>query len=413
MGWIKDMVDDMIEWAFDKIFRPFKKWVLEVIADIQQNLRNFMHTLKQWLAKWLAEDWFFCLFVAGIIVVLVFGAALATYIGDSAVFQKIAGIVKAIVDKVVSLIDIKAFIDLKFLDTILRTFVAEYKEVRSSMTNAISGLAADLGEGTGWLNGLMESARGTIVGTSAILGLDPRSAEIEWYGEASAFTKRVNDRFYHYARDPGEIYSDFFNEVLLPRAEQNQNVQQAQLDQIRDNYRRTVEIDTGLILVNKSVEDFIALMPASVEKQFQRRWDDIEGYVDDLLLALKDDIRPMMLDLQNAFELRNQMQTAVNEEVSRKQNDPADLVLNYLDYDETEKRIAEIGLSDMLTDGEASKALLDRPDAAVWQERLDHGTIGIASTFGASLALTYEPTGYGRFAAPRGVSIPSPFVGDY
>jgi hypothetical protein len=165
--------------------------------------------------------------------------------------------------------------------------------------------------------------------------------------------------------------------------------------------------------LNKSLEDFIALMPAEVEEQFAKRWDDIEGYVDDLLLALKDDIRPMMLDLKNAFEERERMQQLINDEVASKQNDPADLVLNYLDYDETEKRIAEIGLSDMLTDGEASKALLDRPDAAAWQERLDHGTIGIASTFGASLALSYEPTGYGRFAAPRGVSVPSPFVGDY
>jgi hypothetical protein len=372
-----------------------------------------MHTLKQWLAKWLAEDWFFCLFVVGIVAAMVFLPSLVEWIASSGIWLQITAVAKVVIDKIVSLIDINKYIDLKFLDTVLRTFVDGYKEVRSSITNSISGLAADLGEGTGWLNGLVESARGTMVGTAGVLGLDPRMAEIEWYDQTAKFTKKVNDRFYHYARDPGQVYFDFFNEVLLPNAEQSGKVQQAQLDQIRANFDRLVEFDTGLQLLNKSLEDFIALMPAEVEEQFAKRWDDIEGYVDDLLLALKDDIRPMMLDLKNAFEERERMQALINAEVASKQNDPADLVLNYLDYDETEKRIAETGLSDMLTDGEASKALLGDPDAAAWQARLDHGTDTIMADMRGNLALTYEATSESFAGKRRAVSIGSPFVGDY
>ena len=413
MGWVRDLIKHLLDWFYEHTIEPIIDWLRDAILEIQVNLRNFMHTVKTWLAEWLENDWFFFLFVCATVVLVFTLPQIVTWITSTKAWATITAWVVALKDKVVKLIDIQKYIDLKLIDTLLKTFVKDYAEVRADMTKAVSGLAADFGEGTGFLHALIESARGTYMGTAAILGIDPRLTESEWYTDASNFVKNVNERFYHYARDPGAIYSDFFTEVLLPKAEEQREVNQQQLDQIRESYERLVEFETGLQMVNDSVELFISTMPAAIEEQFNRRWDDIEPVVDDLLETLRDEIIPAFESTVAAIEEHIAYQKAINEEVRRKLAKPVEVLGSFYMLPETEQEDTRTVVEDILI-GELEDKKVEQNEAnEEWQKRLSALLDDMIEPFYPSPALYYEPTqGIGGRRAPT-VNIPSPFVGEY
>lgn len=413
MGWIKDLVEDLLDWFFDSVIEPIVDWLKDAIEEIQVNLRNFLHSAKEVLAEWLENDLFFLWFVAAVITAIFVAPEIAAWLKETGLYKAVSAFTKKVVDGVVKLINLQAYINLKLVDSVLIAFVDEYRKARAGLTDVLSGLAADLGHGTGFLNAVVESSRGIYVGTAAVLGLDPRLAEIQWYNETSAFTKNINDRFYHYARDPSAAYYDFFNDVLLPRSQELMTVQQAELDQVRENYNRMVEIEGGLRLVRVSVDDFIAAMPAAIEEQFNDRWETIEPVIDDLLTTLNDDIIPRFNLALSAIEQAQKMQAQVNAVFMEKMNDINAAYFRWSEFSPDERALASSGLADMITGGEASEATLHDDESARWQARIDALTDQV---FGSRLivpSLSYEARGVSRFVAPKKVNIPSPFVGEY
>ncbi len=413
MGWIRDIIDDVIDWIDDHILKPAINWLVSMIEEIRVNLRNFMHTVKTWLAKWLQNDWIFMAFVIVLLAAVFFLPAIIQAIGSSTAFKAITTWVKLLVDKVVKLIDIKKYIDIHLIDTVLKVFVDEYREVRSTMTKAVSGLAADFGEGTGFIHAILESGRGIYMGTGAILGNDARLTETEWYRDSSEFVKNVNDRFYHYARDPGLIYSDFFEHVLLPRAQEQATVNQAELDQIRENYNRTVEIETGLTQIETSIDLFIETMPASIEEQFNRRWDDVRPVIEDLLEVLRDEIIPMFGEIKAAFEEHVAYQLKINAEYQRKFGSPVGLLKTYYLLPESEQAQTEDIVNDIILSRWEDNVKEENEAGNYWQNRLAALLDGIIEPFLPSPALALEESFVVSGRPKLAINIPSPFVGEY
>ncbi len=413
MGWIRDAVEDIFDWLYESIVEPVIDWIKDAIEEIRVNIRNFLHTAKGVLAEWLQNDWFFLLFAAAIIAAIFFAPQIMTWLQETGLYKAVSTFAKTVVDGVVKLINLQAYINLKLVDDLLKTFVDNYREARQGLTDSLAGLAADLGHGTGFLNAVVESSRGIYVGTAAILGLDPRLTEIQWYNETAAFTKKINDRFYHYARDPSAAYYDFFTEVLLPRATELQGVQQKELDQIRDNFNRLLEIEGGLKLLRDSVEQFIEALPNRIEEQFNARWDEISPVIDDLISTLSDDIIPRFNMAVDAIEQAQKMQEQVNAQVRSRMNDPNDMLFRWSDYDQQEKDVALEGLARMITNGESDTASLRDPESAAWQRRLDELTNGAYKDVRSKAFLGLEAPFSGRVRGERTVSIPSPFVGEY
>jgi hypothetical protein len=413
MGWVRDLVDDAIDWIEDHIVKPAVKWLTSMIEEIRLNLKNFMHTMKEWLAKWLENDWVFLTFVAVLIAAIFLLPQISQAIGNSGAWKAITTWVEAIVNKVVKLIDIKKYVDIHLIDTLLKTFVTEYREVRATMTKAVSGLAADLGEGTGFIHALLESGRGIYMGTGALLGTDARLSETEWYKDSSQFVKSVNDRFYHYARDPGAIYSDFFEKVLLPRAQEQATVNQAALDQIRSNYDRTVEIEGAITQIETSIDLFVETMPASIEEQFSRRWDDVRPIIEDLLEVMRDDIIPMFGEVKAAFEEHVSAQLQINEEFRRKFGAPVGLLKSYYLLPESEQAQTESLMEDIVL-GKFEDIQKEESEAgSYWQSRLSALLDNTIDKFVPSPALAYEDVSSigGKRKVP--FDIPSPFVGEF
>jgi hypothetical protein len=413
MGWFGDFFGSIGDWIYDNVISPVADWIVDTIEYIRVNLRNFMHRAKAWLAKWLENDLIFILFIVYLLALAFALPTIMQLIGSSAAYKAITTWVKLLIDKTVKLIDIKKYIDVHLIDTVLKVFVEEYREVRSTMTRAVSALAADFGEGTGFLHAILESGRGIYMGTGAILGNDARLTETEWYRDSSEFVKNVNDRFYHYARDPGLIYSDFFEHVLLPRAQEQATVNQAELDQIRENYDRTVEIETGLTQIETSIDLFIETMPASIEAQFNRRWDDVRPVIEDLLEVLRDEIIPMFGEIKAAFEEHVAYQLKINAEYQRKFGSPVGLLKTYYLLPESEQAQTEDIVNDIVL-GKWEDTVKEKNEAgAYWQNRLTALLDGIIEPFLPSPALALEES-FAVSGRPKlAINIPSPFVGEY
>ena len=413
MGWFKDFFGGIGDWIGDYIFDPVVEWVTDTIAGLKVGWRVFWHRAKGKLAEWLDNDYLFMLFLVAIVVTLIFLPNIAAWIGGTGLTESVSAAVKSIETGIVKLTGVKFWIDLKFIDTISKIFWTEYRDARSSMTNALSSLASDFGEGTGFLNALMESARGVYLGTAAIIGLPPATAEAEWYTDAAKFTKKIDDHFNRYAKDPGSIYYDFVNEVLLPRASELTTVQQSELDEIRESRDRLVQFEGGLELVRQSVDDFVVLMPAAIEAQFERRWDDVRPYIDDAIEVLTVEIIPRFEATVAAFEEHQKYQRLFNEKVLADLNQASSVWANYLAVDEEDKALATAGFAEIVTDGESSEAVLSDPDAALWQGRLDRLSDGAFGSRLVSPALAFEAAGPAGVPGKKAYSIPSPFVGAY
>jgi hypothetical protein len=413
VGWFSDTWDNIVDWTGDNIVSPIVDFYTDTAEWLRVEFTVLAHETKKKLAEWLDNDWHFLLFLLALVVVLIVLPNVILWIGTSGLTEALSGFVKAISAGIVKLTGVKIWIDLKLLDTVLKIFWSEYRDVRMSLTRAVSVMAADLGEGTGFIHALMESARGTYVGTAAIIGLPVSTAEIEWYNDAAKFTKKIDDKFRDYAKDPGLIYYDFVNEVLLPRAEELTTVQQAELDEIRESRDRLVQFEGGLELVRQSVDDFVVLMPAAIEAQFERRWDDVRPYIDDAIEVLTVEIIPRFEATVAAFEEHQEMQRKFNDKVLADLNQASSVWANYLAVDEEDQALATAGFAEIITDGESSEAVLSDPDAALWQGRLDRLTYAGIAAGAAKAPLAYEARFTGRVPAERKLSIPSPFVGAY
>lgn len=410
--WVHKQIQKIVDWFWDKIVRPVTDYLRDLIDKITVQIRIWRHNLNQLLAKWFSNDLFFLAFVAAVSVLIFTLPAIIRKLGETSVFKFLKSATEWIRKETSKLIDLQVVINLKLISDILKVVWPDYKAAMMSINEVISQIAAELGEGSAFIHAYLSSARMIYMGTAAIVGSDMKTAEFAWYKDATDFTGRINDDFNKYARDPSLVYYDFVNDFLIPAAEDYQTVNKAELDQIRENYNRLLEIENGFKLVTDGIEATIEQMPGVIEEQFRERWDDVHDAINDVLAAIDDAIWPVLNDLYAAFDEHNKMQQSINDRVVELFGDPTVLLNEYLTLDKTQQD----GMA-----GLVEKIVLDGV-----QPELD--SFGSGATFAASRlqmildetygtipsppALRMEPSAVKWRAAPA-PDIPSPFVGEY
>jgi len=298
------------------------------------------------------------------------------------------------------------------LHKILVVLWTDYREVAYSFADAVSQLAAELGEGSGYLHAYFASLRGIMHGTNAIIGGDPLQAEIEWYTRTSEFFEKANDRFNRYARDPGRLFYDFLNEVLIPAAEEQRVVNQAELDEIRENRDRLVEFDDGLTELRVSLDTFIELQPSVIEAQIRERWDPINDWWIEVENVFLKEMMRVVNGVVDAVEWRAEQQEKINAVVAAKANQPGQIAGNIAELTAEEMRNAGGGFDHMI--GKSREEEIDELVEAGGKYAIDYDSITaeFIESLGFFEVLSYEPV----FISGRAdlvIDIPSPFVGDY
>lgn len=412
-SWVRKKLEDFGEWFYETIVEPAVDWLQRAIDNIIVALRIFRHNLKAKLAEWLDNDIFFLVFLVNVISLAIYLPQIIAAASSWIVTIWIQSMIIKLKDRLVKLIDVNKYIDLLMLHNILLVLWEEYKKAFYSFAEVISQFAAELGEGSAYLHTYFSALRGIMHGTNAVLGGDPLQTEIEWYGRCADFFERANDRFARYARDPGRLLYDFLNEVLIPAAEEQREVNQAELDEIRENRDRVVEVDEGMTELRESLDTFIELQPNVIEAEVRERWDPINEAWEEIQTTFYGEFVRILNGIVDAVELRAEQQTRINAVAQAKADEQNRAI--YEAWLLTEDQASQAGASAEYTLGLSMREDQEGFDEAIkgYVDRYGNITADFIRDLSDRPALVFEQPGVISVKPDRLVDIPSPFVGDY
>lgn len=411
-SWIRDKLEDFGDWLYEKVIQPAVNWLRDAIENIVTALRIFRHNMKAKLAEWLENDWFFLAFVTLIVAGVYYIPKIMVKMQSWIVKIWIESMAIKIKEAVVNVIDVNLYIDIVTLHKVMMVVWGEYRETAYAFADAVSQLAAELGEGSGYLHAYFAALRGIMHGTNAILGGDPLQTEIECYGRTAAFFEKANDRFARYARDPGRLIYDFLNEVLIPAATENRDISQAQMDEIRNNRNRLVEIDEGQKELQTSLDTFIELQPNVIEEQIRERWDPINEAWIEIQTVFFGEMMRVVNGVVDAVEWHYQRQLEINRVVEEKQNSAQARIDFFMNLAEFDQEMIGSTFDFLLYQG--NKEEMEDLNSVVSQYVRDYNSITFSyiRNMPISPALLFESS-YVDLIPDIAFSIPSPFVGDY
>ena len=411
-SWVAGHVKNFFWEMYSKIIEPALDWVREAINNIVIAMRIFRHNLKKKLAEWLQNDAFFLIFIAAAIAAVIYVPKLIVKMQGWVVTIWVSSMAIKLKEATVGILDANRLIDLVMVHKILVVLWDDYKDTFYSFADAVSQFSAELGEGSAYLHAYFASLRGIMHGTNSILGGDPLQVEIEWYARTSAFFEKLEDRFNRYARDPGRMLYDFIDEVLIPAAEESRDVSQAELDEIRNNRDRLVEIDEGQKELQTSIDTFIELQPNVIEEQIRARWDAINEAWQEIQGVFFDEIMRIVNGITDAVEWRHEQQLKINAAAEKNERDAQRRAAILMGLTEEEKILLGDAYDTLVA--LALEDDLNEMDLVGITESIDYDSITREYIDGLGIvrALGFEPI---FLATPpdKEMNIPSPFIGDY
>jgi len=413
MGWIKNAISDAVKWVVDKVFKPFFKWVTDGINMIVAELKIMRHQLIKDFAKWLDNDFAFMFTVIAAVALGVFWPRIYLYLKDLTAKFMQSAMVESIKAGITKLTDSMLWINIELLHYILSTTWKPYREMMGDFAQAVAALADELGEGSGYILAYFQLQNAIAHSTGALLGMPAQATELESYTKIAEFTKKIDDRFRRYAYDPGLIYSDFLEEVVIPSSETMKDAQQGLVSEVRENHNRNVELNSAVVNIKTAVEDFIEAMPPEIAAQIEERWKPIRDWMDSNYNKFAEELLRITGDIATALELRQQRVEEANAYAMEKLDDPLAMLLAYEYKNEVEQAsMREYML--LLTGGGVSDVLKEAdPVFRFAKDETMSILIDLARSLPAPEILKYESAKMSYLPAGASTNYTDWFVGEY
>jgi len=326
MGWLKNLWDSIVDWIRDHIIAPIVDWFVQLIEDTRAMIRIWKHEFRKLMAKWLENDWFFLGVVAATIALSVLWPKITTWLGKLSVVIVLKAAWEDVKDGLVSILDFVGIIELDAINTILKVVWPDWRAMMDQMSMVVSGLADELGEGTGYIHAYFSVIHGLAIVENAFIGADPKLAEMQAFEDTNTALKNIDDRFYDYAENPGQVVTDIIDEFYLPRAETLRIAQQDEMNQIRNNRDRVVEINTALHDFDNRLTHFIEIQPEELQAIISDRLQPISDALGDALWVMDTQVMPKINEIIGALELQTERQQAVNDNILSRLNSPYGLL---------------------------------------------------------------------------------------
>ncbi len=422
MGFFSDIWDlikiaintwkDVFGGAASSVFNDFFTWVTDTINYITGWIRWRRHQLIVAIAQWLKSDFNFLLMIIGAIFLAVAMPAIVSAVKAAGKVILASAIVKQIKETTLKIIDVELLIDIKLLSTILYIIWPDYTAQLDEYSEAISSLAWELGEGTGYLHAYFAAQRTIVYSSAALVGVDPKMAELEAYEQSSEFFRKIDDRFKRYAFNPGLIITDFIEEVLIPAAETLRDAQQGLVSDVRENYNRGVQTEQELKNIKGAVNTFIEAMPDEIAFQLLKRWKPIDDKLNKWIDFIDDELMPKIDGIISAAEERAAYQDQANAYAQKKLDDPLNSMINYeLANEEQQRFLREHNLlmtgASLSEKEKAARGIVKEVDNTIFTSILN-----LSRSLPGPLVLRFEPAGVSSL--PRGpASKENWFIGEY
>ena len=413
MGWIWDSIKKAVRNLFEWLIRPIVNWIRDLIEDIVVWIRVLKHELTKWIASWLDSDLGLLLAVVATVATIVWLPQIVGVVNAAINFLSINKIIDWIKKQAGKFANWIHLIDLDCMHKILLAIWGDYRKACASLARAVSSLAEELGEGSGYIHAYFAGLRGITYNTYAILGLPPEAAELQVYNETANFFKKIDDRFARYARDPQLVAADFITDVMIPQATQMQQINQQRNEEIVDHYNRINQIESGVVGLRDTVTTFVSEMPDEIKTVLERRLAPVLDVMNDWIDTIELEVMPAIDGVKAALDQRTRYQEMINTQVAAALDDPYAMLLKRGAMDSQEQGLFDKEQLKSMISGlylEETEEL--KPILASWDLSREAIERSLA-LLPVSPSLSFEPPG----VAPMPVSAASNyldwFVGEY
>lgn len=326
MGWLKNLWDNVTGWIKDNIVEPVVDWVKQLIDDTRTFITIWKHEFRQLLASWLENDWFFLAAVAMTVGVAFYFPAIKEWVGKWSITILLKAAWEDVKEGFTDILDFIHIIDLDTVNTILKVLWPDWRDMMGQLSEVASALAEELGEGSAYFHAYFSVIHGLALVENAIIGTDPKLAEMQAFEDTNTALIKINDKFWDYAENPGQVVSDIIEDFYLPRAENLRIAQQDQMDSIRDNRDRVVEINTALHDFDNRLTHFIEIQPDELQEIISDRLQPISDALGDALWVMDTEIMPRINAIVDALALQTERQQTINDNILSRLNSPYGLL---------------------------------------------------------------------------------------
>lgn len=333
--WSPDTPSSLFEWLLlkssefiiESIVRPAIEGAIWLIDFIRAELRYWTYEAMKFLAELTSTTEGMIVTLALTIVAAVTIPQLIAKFMTTSVGLFITKMVEWVGEKAGNILEAIHFVDLIAVHQVLLAIWPQWRELFTQFSDAISALAEQLGQGSGYIHAWLSVAHGlSMVGTS-LLGIDPKVGEIRAMETSQNFMKRLDERFRTYSHDPGEIVVDIINDVYIPYAEEIRDTHTGTIEAIKDTRDYTLTLDQNLNKLDDAIQNLIEATIPELRGKMAENFSGLREVISFYTDWLEGTVLPG-IDLSiNVLEERADRLERSNEVARRKLNNPIEIFM--------------------------------------------------------------------------------------
>lgn len=416
--------EDQLKW-WQAILKAIGKWFVEAV------LRPIIQG-STWLIDWIRAElryWTYESIKAitdltetteGLVVFLAFviaGAILIpqgiTALAETSVGMSIKKIVDWTKEKIGNILETVHFVDLLTIHQALLVLWPTWRELFTPFQDAISALAEQLGQGSGYIHAWLSVGHGlSMVGTS-LLNIDPQIGEIRAMEKSQTFMAKLDQKFKAYAHDPGLIAGDIVEDFYIPYATEIRDTQNATIESIKDGRDYMLELDESLKKLDGAFQSVIDHTLPEFRRQMAENLTGIRAVFKQYSDWIEESVLPGLDVSLRSLEVRAEVLERSNAIARAKLDNPIEIFMHTEFLDEGTQLATWRYLADKIEGLEYDVADHQMIPAL---ETVDRGIVSAlvpASQTPGMPSLGYEPAGVVPVAMTAGMRKHDWFVGEF
>lgn len=313
------------DWIVDAIVRPAIEGATWLLNWIRAELRYWIYEFQKYVAEFTSTTEGMIVTLAIVIAAAVCLPQIVEVIASSSVGKLIRNLIDWTTEKVGNILEAIHFIDLIAIHEALLFLWPTWKEIFAPFQNAISALAEQLGQGTGYLHAWFSVAHGmSMVGTS-LLNLEPEIGEIRAMEQTVDFMEDLDEKLRAYQHDPGLILRDIVERIYIPQADEIRDTQVGTIDSIQEARDHLLNVDTSLGNLDDSIEQLIDATLPEFREDMEDNFAGIRDTIDTFKEWIEGTLLPSIDVTVQILEERAYLLEQANEVARAKMANPIEI----------------------------------------------------------------------------------------
>lgn len=315
------------DWLVENIIRPAIEGATWLIQWIAAELRYWKYEAIKFLTELTSTT-------EGLIVVIALTLAasivipeLAARFASSSIGVFVAKVVEWTKDRLGNILEAVHFVDLLAVHDVLLTLWPEWRGIFTPFQDAISALAEQLGQGSGYIHAWLSVTHSlSLVGTS-LLNLPPEIGELRTLEKSREFMEQIDQKFRAYSHDPGLIAADIVEAIYIPYAEEIRDTQTATIDSIRETREYALDLNQSLTALDGDLNTLVAVTLPEFQDQMADNLSGLREGIANVRGWIEGTILPNVDLALSTLQARADRLEAANDEARRKLANPIEIFM--------------------------------------------------------------------------------------